>query len=52
MIGELNVGHAYVNDGDLIKPERIATGLLGAELSHHKSGFIKLIKYSRGAKLE
>jgi tricorn protease len=48
MIGELNVGHAYVNDGDLIKPERIATGLLGAELSHHKSGFYQIDKILKG----
>lgn len=32
MIGELNVGHAYVGGGDFPKPERIPTGLLGAVL--------------------
>ena len=32
MIGELNIGHAYVGGGDYPKPERIATGLLGAKL--------------------
>ena len=32
MIGELNVGHAYVGDGDLPKPPRVPLGLLGARL--------------------
>jgi tricorn protease len=32
MIGELNIGHAYVGGGDYPKPERIATGLLGARI--------------------
>lgn len=32
MIGELNVGHAYVGDGDLPKPQRVPLGLLGAKL--------------------
>ena len=32
MIGELNVGHAYVGGGDMPQPPRIPTGLLGAEL--------------------
>lgn len=32
MIGELNLGHAYVGGGDYPKPERIALGLLGAKI--------------------
>jgi tricorn protease len=32
MIGELNIGHAYVGGGDLPDVRRIPTGLLGAEL--------------------
>jgi tricorn protease len=32
MIGELNIGHAYVGGGDIAKPERISLGLLGATL--------------------
>ncbi|MFZ0389900.1 MAG: PDZ domain-containing protein, partial [Calditrichia bacterium] len=32
MIGELNVGHAYVGGGDVPKIDRVKTGLLGAEL--------------------
>jgi tricorn protease len=42
MIGELNVGHAYVNGGDRIQAERIKTGLLGAELNRDKSGFYRI----------
>jgi tricorn protease len=37
MIGELNIGHAYVGGGDYPKPERIKTGLLGAILERDKS---------------
>jgi tricorn protease len=32
MIGELNVGHSYVGDGDRPAPKRMTTGLLGAVL--------------------
>lgn len=32
MIGELNVGHCYVNWGDFPRVKRMDTGLLGAEL--------------------
>lgn len=42
MIAELNVGHAYVNGGDLQKPERIKTGLLGAQLSRDESGYYRI----------
>lgn len=49
MIGELNCGHAYVNPGELDRPERIETGLLGAEISRDKSGFFRLEKILPGA---
>ena len=39
MIGELSVGHAYVNGGDKQSPERIKTGLLGAKISKDNSGY-------------
>jgi tricorn protease len=42
MIAELNVGHAYVNSGEKAKPERIKTGLLGAKLSRHVSGYFEI----------
>lgn len=48
LIGELNVGHAYVNGGDLPEPKRIPMGLLGAEISAHKSGFFKVDKILKG----
>jgi tricorn protease len=49
MIGELSVGHAYVNSGDRPKPDRIKTGLLGAKLSKDKSGYFKVDKILNGA---
>ena len=44
MIGELNVGHAYVGGGDKPNPDRIKTGLLGAQLERDASGFYQIIK--------
>ena len=49
MIGELNCGHAYVNPGEVERPDRIKTGLLGAEISRDKSGFFHLEKILPGA---
>ncbi|MDR1524104.1 MAG: PDZ domain-containing protein [Tannerella sp.] len=48
MIGELNCGHAYVTTGEMERPERIKTGLLGAEVSRDKSGFFRLEKIYKG----
>ena len=48
MIGELNCGHAYVNTGEMDRPKRIKTGLLGAEVSRDKSGFFRLEKILPG----
>ncbi len=48
MIGELNVGHAYVSGGDRVQPERIKTGLLGAQLSRDKSGYYRIDKILPG----
>lgn len=48
MIGELNVGHAYVNGGDRPQPARIKTGLLGAQLVRDNSGYYKIEKILRG----
>ena len=48
MIGELNVGHAYVSGGDRIQAERIKTGLLGAELSRDNSGYYRIDKILPG----
>jgi tricorn protease len=49
MIGELNVGHAYISPGEYEKPARIRTGLLGADISRHASGFFRLEKIWPGA---
>jgi tricorn protease len=48
MIGELNCGHAYISTGETDRPERIKTGLPGAEISRDKSGFFRLEKIYRG----
>ena len=48
MIGELNIGHAYVNGGDRVIPKKIKTGLLGAELSRDKSGYYRIDHILKG----
>ena len=48
LIGELNVGHAYVSGGDKPNPERIKTGLLGAKISKHASGYFRIDKILEG----
>jgi tricorn protease len=42
MIGELNIGHAYVNSGDRPPINRIQMGLLGARFSRDKSGYYRI----------
>ncbi len=43
LVGELNIGHAYVGGGERPQPERIQTGLLGAEISRYKtSGYFRI----------
>lgn len=49
MIAELNCGHAYVNPGEADRPDKISTGLLGAEISRDKSGFFRIEKILQGA---
>ncbi len=49
MIGELNVGHAYVGGGDRPQPERIKMGRLGAELERdEESGFYRITRILKG----
>jgi tricorn protease len=49
MIGELNAGHAYVGGGDMPQPERIRTGLLGAQLEKDgQSGYFRITRILRG----
>lgn len=49
MIGELTVGHAYVNPGSYAKAERIDMGLLGARISRDKSGYYRIDHIFKGA---
>jgi len=48
MIGELNCGHAYISTGEMERPLRLKTGLLGAELSRDPSGFFRIEKIYKG----
>ena len=48
LIGELNIGHAYISGGDRPQPERIKTGLLGAKISRDQSGYFKIDKILKG----
>ncbi len=49
MIGELNIGHAYVGGGNVPEVKRIKTGLLGAVLTRdNKSGYYKVSKILKG----
>ncbi len=49
MIGELNIGHAYSQNGEHPEAERVPMGLLGASFSKDKSGFFKVDKITKGA---
>lgn len=49
MIGELSVGHAYSQNGEHPRPERIPMGLLGAKFEKDASGYFKVKKIIEGA---
>ena len=50
MLGELNVGHAYITSGEKPEIPRIATGLLGARYSKDsRTGAFKIEKIFNGA---
>lgn len=49
LIGELNVGHAYVNSGEMPKPDRVNLGLLGAKIFKHNSGYFQVNQILLGA---
>lgn len=49
LIGELNVGHAYSQNGEKPEPQRIKMGLLGISYSKDKSGFFKVEEVLKGA---
>jgi tricorn protease len=46
--GELNAGHIYVNYGDQPSATRRDTGLFGAQISEHRSGYFKIEKIFKG----
>ena len=48
LVGELNVGHAYVGGGDVPAADRVNMGLLGAELSQHSSGYYRIERILQG----
>ncbi|MDR2145493.1 MAG: PDZ domain-containing protein, partial [Tannerella sp.] len=48
MIAELNCGHAYITTGEMDRPKRIKTGMLGAEISRDPSGFFRINKIYKG----
>ena len=48
MIGELNIGHAYVGGGDMPVPERIPLGLLGAKITRDATGYYRIDRILRG----
>lgn len=53
MIGELNVGHAYVGGGDMPKVDPVPIGLLGADYEFDSpSGFYKIKKIYKGRNWE
>ncbi len=50
MIGQLNVGHAYVGGGDRPEIKKVYTGLLGARFQKDKkTGYFKVVKILKGA---
>ena len=48
LIGEINIGHAYVGEGDRVKPERIPMGMLGCRIHRDKSGYYQIDKILKG----
>lgn len=48
MISELNVGHAYINTGEMPRPTKVPTGLLGAEMTRDASGYFRIAKILEG----
>jgi len=48
LIGELSIGHSYVNGGDMPALQKISMGLLGADISKDASGYYKINKILKG----
>ena len=50
MLGELNVGHAYISGGDLEHGDRLGVGMLGVDYSLDSTGkFYRIAKIYHGA---
>ncbi len=49
MMASLNVGHAYLEGGDLPDVKEVNTGLLGAQFSKQESGYFRVDKIIEGA---
>ena len=49
LIGELACGHAYVDPGDFKGIDVVMTGMLGAEVSAHESGYFRIDHILKGA---
>lgn len=49
LVGELNSGHVYVQQGDEAKVERTPGGLLGAQIDADPSGYFRIAKVYAGA---
>jgi len=49
LVGELNAGHVYVQQGDEPRVERTPGGLLGAEIVADGSGYFRIAKIYTGA---
>jgi len=49
MIGELNIGHAYVGGGDRPQKKKIYLGLLGAKFQQSTNGYFKVTEILDGA---
>jgi len=52
MIGELNVGHAYVGGGDVEKVEPVGIGYLGCIYEQDKDGYFKFKRIYQGRNWE
>ncbi len=52
LVGEMNSGHIYVQSGDQRSVERKQGGLLGAELSQHGSGYVRIERIFPGENWE
>lgn len=52
LVGEMNSGHIYVQSGDQSSVERKQGGLLGAELSQHSSGYVRIDRIFPGENWE